>query len=190
MKVKQKKSKHFDSDPPILTREGYYTIPPMEKLQKMTNSQLSQIKDFTVGHVKFGKVTWIGETDVRGLNLDKLVSFNPRSVEVYDDSSNLDKPDEGTGLNKPAIIELYDVWPSCPKNYAGDRTTYDPKSDHKALQQYVNKLMKYCSKKEGVEFREYDVTNGKWIFSVKHFSIYGIDNDDFDNYVATQKKAF
>jgi len=40
-----------------------------------------------------------------------------------------------------------------------------------------------------VEFREYDVTNGKWIFSVKHFSIYGIDNDDFDNYVATQKKS-
>lgn len=40
----------------MLTKEGMYTRPPLEELEKMTDGQLSQVEDFAVGHVGYGEV--------------------------------------------------------------------------------------------------------------------------------------
>ena len=47
-------------------------------------------------------------TDVRGLNLDKIVDFRARSVEVYP-SGYPNAPSVGSGLNKPALVTLYGI---------------------------------------------------------------------------------
>jgi len=175
------KASHYDA--PTLTHEDYYTVPSIEKLKQLTNKQLSEIENFTVGHKMFGKITWIGKTDVRGLNLDELVTIQSKSVEVYkDDSSTIKKPEQGCELNKYALIELHNVWPDNPKNDNNNiDEVYDVKNDYEALERYANKLMKYCSKRDGVEFQEYDMTNGKWVFSVSHFTVYGFENNNDEN---------
>ena len=51
----------------------------------------------------------VGETDLRGLDLDQLIIFSNRSVDVYPDEDL--KPPVGQGLNKPARITLRDIFP-------------------------------------------------------------------------------
>ncbi|KAK8450285.1 hypothetical protein SEVIR_7G340584v4 [Setaria viridis] len=58
----------------------------------------SRVKDFVVGRHGYGSIKFLGETDVRGLDLESIVEFNNREVIVYKDDSK--KPPVGEGLNK------------------------------------------------------------------------------------------
>ena len=51
-----------------------------------------------------------GETDLTGLNLDEIIFFRRQEVQVYVDEDN--KPEVGSGLNKPAEVTLDSVYPS------------------------------------------------------------------------------
>uniref|UniRef100_K3X9T8 Ubiquitin-like domain-containing protein n=1 Tax=Globisporangium ultimum (strain ATCC 200006 / CBS 805.95 / DAOM BR144) TaxID=431595 RepID=K3X9T8_GLOUD len=94
---------------PVLKNENYYTVPSYDSLQRLTDSELSQLEGFTVGCKGLGSVQWIGKTDVRHLNLDELVFFEKKEVIVYKDDDH--KHELGTGLNKPAIVELLGIFP-------------------------------------------------------------------------------
>ncbi len=58
---------------PILTRNNYYMKPTLSELKSLFNDKGQCIlKQFTVGHEIYGSVTFYGQIDVAGLNLDEI----------------------------------------------------------------------------------------------------------------------
>lgn len=91
---------------PKCTRSGVQTVPSMEILLKMTKDELMNVNDFTISKEDVGKVTFPGLTDVRGLDLDRIVSFKDREITLYPNDS--DKPASGEGMIFPDIF-LYSL---------------------------------------------------------------------------------
>eukprot|EP01080_Neovahlkampfia_damariscottae_P006072 gene6072-10080_t len=148
---------------PKLTKLGYYTIPSMEDIQTKSLPELRNIKDFVVGCENLGSVTFLGITDVTKLDLDQLVIFENKSVEVYPDEVEDQKPEPGTvnGLNKPSIITLCEVYKKKKNN------------DEK----FLRKLHNACVE-NGSTFVDYNKETGEFVFKVEHFTRYGLDDSD------------
>nr|XP_009610124.1 nuclear pore complex protein NUP98B-like isoform X5 [Nicotiana tomentosiformis] len=159
-------SKHDDKDVdaimPKLQRSDYYTVPPIQELiskEKEEPGFCTHVTDFVVGRHGYGSIKFLGETDVRKLDLDSAVHFNCREVIIYMDESK--KPPVGQGLNKPAEITLLNV--RCINKSTGKEYTDGP---------IVNKYRDMLIKKAGVhgaEFVSYDPVKGEWAFKVSHF---------------------
>jgi len=115
---------------------------------------LAAVKDFEVEHKLYGKVSFPGTTDVRGLKVDDIVQIEARMFEIYPDGT--DRPTKGTGLNKDAIITLYACWPS-NKNRSHVQTR-----DQGRLKRYEKALRGALP--EDSEFINYDYGNGNWSF--------------------------
>lgn len=64
---------------PNLTKPGYALEPSLRQLSRMNEEQLKRVENFTIRN-EFATVRFEGITDVRGLNLDKIVNFAFRSV--------------------------------------------------------------------------------------------------------------
>lgn len=133
---------------PTLTREGYFTSPSLQAITHMPEAELKQIDNFEVGRHGFGSVKWPGITDVRGLDLDKIISIGEGTVTMYPDDS---QPAVGTALNKEAVISLQ-----------VRRTARSPEHSFK-LQERIQHL----TEKAGHKFISYDLET--WIFAVKDF---------------------
>lgn len=93
------------------SREGYSTRPSLESLRSYSDSRLAAVQDFTVIREGFGEITWPGFTDVRGLSVDDTVIIEDKAVEVYPQRGERGSGEGavpfGTGLNKPAVVTLY-----------------------------------------------------------------------------------
>ncbi|KAF4323292.1 hypothetical protein BBO99_00002254 [Phytophthora kernoviae] len=148
---------------PVLKNEDYFTIPSYERLQAMTDHELSQVEKFTVGCRGLGAVEWIGKTDVRDLDIDELVLFEKKEVIVYKDDDK--KHELGMGLNKPAIVELLGIFPP--------RKSTSPDKYKDRVKQRTQDI--------GATFLDYSPDKGIWRFRVEHFSRYGFDDDDDDD---------
>jgi hypothetical protein len=58
---------------PILTRDDYYMKPTITELKSLFNDKgQCMVKQFTVGHEKYGSVTFYGDINLAGLNLDEI----------------------------------------------------------------------------------------------------------------------
>ncbi|GLE06558.1 hypothetical protein PINS_up015952 [Pythium insidiosum] len=147
---------------PSLKNEDYFTVPSYDRLKRMTEQELAQVEGFKVGCKGLGTVEWLGKTDVRHLDLDELIQFEKKEVIVYKDDDN--KHPLGTGLNRPAIVELLGVFPP--------RKTQDPEQYRERVQQRTVDI--------GATFIDYSPSKGIWRFRVEHFSRYGFDDDDDD----------
>ncbi|XP_057469374.1 nuclear pore complex protein NUP98A-like isoform X2 [Actinidia eriantha] len=150
---------------PQLRRTDYYTQPQIHDLavKERTNPGFcSHVKDFVVGRHGYGSIKFLGETDVRKLDLDSHVQFNNREVIVYMDESK--KPPVGQGLNKPAEVILLNV--KCIDKKTGKQYINGPKVDG-----YRDMLMKKAME-QGAEFVSYGPVEGEWKFRVEHFSRY------------------
>ncbi|CAF1191403.1 unnamed protein product [Adineta steineri] len=161
---------------PILTREDYYMKPNLTELKSLFNDKNQCIvKQFTVGHEKYGSVTFYGQINLTGLNLDEIIEINHHEVIVYPDDNN--KPSVGEELNRSARITLLGVYPT-------DRTTHEQITDIERIKamNYDNYLRVITKKFDG-EFVKYGVDDGSWTFMVKHFTRYGLDNDDQDDVI-------
>jgi hypothetical protein len=145
---------------PKLTRPGYFMIPSLEELQKLSEEELRNVNDFTVGLVDTGVVRFLGKTDVTGVDLDKIIEFTDRSVDIYPDEYG-NKPDIGKSLNKPAEITLYHCWPR-------SKSTRKRLTDPKSLENYSKKLNKRCREAD-CTFNSYSTETGTWVFTVDHF---------------------
>lgn len=66
---------------PILTKTGYSLEPSLRQLSRMNEEQLKQVENFTIRN-EFATVRFEGKTDVRGLDLDKIVNFQHRMVII------------------------------------------------------------------------------------------------------------
>mmetsp|Transcript_9806 Transcript_9806/g.9729 ORF Transcript_9806/g.9729 Transcript_9806/m.9729 type:complete len:747 (+) Transcript_9806:3-2243(+) len=136
---------------PKLTKSNYSTKPSIIELARMTCDELKRVKNFTIEN-EFGKVVFEGETNVIGLDLDKLVTIKQSEVTVYPDDSDENKPKIGEGLNKPAIVHLFNC-----------TTKKEMPTDI-----FIQKLKK-SAEKDGSEFVSWDANSKVWVFKVKHF---------------------
>ncbi|XP_017760409.1 PREDICTED: nuclear pore complex protein Nup98-Nup96 isoform X3 [Eufriesea mexicana] len=162
----------------ILKRAGYYTIPPLDKLDEYICGETCIVPNFTVGREGYGNVYFPESFDIYGLNLDEIVHFRHKEVIIYPDDEK--KPPVGQGLNRKAQVTLDRVWPH-------DKSLHKPITDPRRLtaMDYEEKLRR-VSAKHDTRFLEYRPETGSWVFKVDHFSKYGLsDSDEEDNNVPT-----
>ena len=158
---------------PVLEREEYYLKPSMTQLSAMAREDLdslASVSNFTVGRDGVGSVRWLDDVDVRGLDLDSIVSLAKGSIEVYPDSSV--KPPVGQGLNCPAVVSMLKVFKT-------DKATGEPTKDPEVVEKFTRKLKRICAE-QGAKFMSYDGETGEWQFEVEHFSRYGLDDTSDD----------
>mmetsp|Transcript_25840 Transcript_25840/g.42413 ORF Transcript_25840/g.42413 Transcript_25840/m.42413 type:complete len:541 (+) Transcript_25840:765-2387(+) len=159
---------------PKLTRDKYYSEPPLSILAEMNNEQLSRVPNFKVGMRGRGFIVWDGETDVRGVDLDKAVVFDEdkHAVDVYPDDpadNKMTKPPVGTKLNKPALVVLDNVFPKKKK---------DPTPEDMAK---WKERIRASTEKAGAEFIDFNGETGRWQLRVSHFSRWGLDEDESED---------
>ncbi|KAJ2806520.1 hypothetical protein H4R20_001657 [Coemansia guatemalensis] len=152
----------------------YWMRPPLEDLRAMTTQQLHAVRNFTVGRNGVGQVSFGRPVDLTtvgslGAIAGGVVLFSDRVCTVYPDESN--KPARGQGLNVPATISLHNCWPV-------DRATGEPieHMDDPRVRKHIRRLRRI----EETEF--VDFVAGTWIFRVKHFSRYGLDDNHEDGF--------
>lgn len=151
---------------PTLQCSDYYTKPCLSELaiREFANpGYCSRVQDFVVGRIGYGYVKFIGETDIRFLDLDSIVKFNRCEISIYEDDNF--KPLEGQGLNKPAEVTLV-FEKKLLDNLTEDR-----------LRKFVEKL-KLKTESQGAEFISFDHLNCEWKFSVQHFSRFGLGEEE------------
>eukprot|EP00118_Oscarella_pearsei_P016872 m.164444 g.164444 ORF g.164444 m.164444 type:complete len:1829 (+) comp38880_c0_seq2:1554-7040(+) len=167
-----------------LTKTGYYTKPSMSELQSLAETQSDsspiEVDNFEVGREGYGCVTFEGKTDVRGLNLDEIVHIKAKEICVYPDDDN--KPSTGQGLNKKALVRLEGTWPT-------DKTTRQLiKDPQRLLTMHYSEKVERSTIKMGAIFVDYKPDTGSWIFTVDHFSKYGLVDDDSDDEAVGKKR--
>ncbi|KAL2325262.1 hypothetical protein Fmac_024320 [Flemingia macrophylla] len=156
---------------PKLRRSDYYTLPRIHELAAKERAEpgfCSHVKDFVVGRQGYGSIRFLGQTDVRGLDLEALIQFNNREVIVYMDDSK--KPPVGQGLNKPAEVTLLNI--KCFDKKTGHQYTEGPK-----IEKY-KEMLKRKAEDQGAEFVSYDPTKGEWKIRVNHFSVYKLVDEN------------
>ncbi|KAI4372140.1 hypothetical protein MLD38_010413 [Melastoma candidum] len=155
---------------PKLRHSDYYTEPRIQELAAKERAEpgfCRRVPDFVIGRHGFGSIKFIGETDVRRLDLESLVQFNNREVIVYMDETK--KPPVGQGLNKPAVVTLLNI--KCRDRKTGRYYTEGPKAEK------YKETLKKKTEDQGAEFVSYDPEKGEWTFKVMHFSRYLLDDD-------------
>ncbi|KAK9070735.1 hypothetical protein SSX86_011137 [Deinandra increscens subsp. villosa] len=148
--------------PSKLQQPDYYTQPQISELEAKERADpgfCRRVRDFVVGRHGYGSIKFLGETDVRKVDIEALVQFNNREVIVYVDDSK--KPPVGEGLNKAAEITLLNI--KCIDKKSGMQYT-----DGSKISKYAEMLKKKAAA-QGAEFMSYDPVEGEWKFRVEHF---------------------
>ncbi|EPZ32728.1 Peptidase S59, nucleoporin domain-containing protein [Rozella allomycis CSF55] len=151
----------------------YFMKPSLNQLRMKSKEELKRVENFVVGRRGYGSVEFLESVDLSETELDKiagcLVVFVEKEIAVYPEEIN--KPPVGQGMNVPALVKLEKCWPV-------KRSTREPIKDKDSLvlKKHVEKLKKV----EETEFVDYLVENGEWVFKVKHFSKYGVPEDEDD----------
>jgi nuclear pore complex protein Nup98-Nup96 len=152
----------------------YYTIPELSELYNASNEDLSSIEDFVVGRKGYGKLTFLEPVDLGDKsNLDRvcgtLIDINRGKCEVYPNAADNREP--GEGLNHRAEITLEDCWPI-------DKETQQSITDPKhPKQRSRERTLRHVP---GTTFQSYNPSTGVWVFTVDHFTLYGIPEEDSD----------
>ena len=162
----QKKRSHEDQ-----TVGGYWMSPSKEELKKMPREQLKHLSDFRVGRHGCGFVHFLAPVDLTTVNIDtipdEIVLIKTRTCAVYPDESLT--PEAGKGLNVPSRITLENSW---PRGRGGRHHVYDTSGPR--LQKHLVRLQRI----QDTTFESYDANTGVWIFTVEHFTTYGIDYEE------------
>ncbi len=170
----EQRSIESSSNVPLLRRPGYCCKPSLKDMASMTNSELSHVPNFSIWHTGFGSITFLKPVDLRGVDLDAIVSIDRWDIAVYDtkeasqNKAGTDSSPIGHGLNQPAIIAMHSVFP-------GSKSKKDTKT-------YLDGLKKKAEAM-GAIHDNYDAIEGVWTFRVPHFSRYAlvIDDDESDD---------
>lgn len=161
-------SKEIIDSLPMLNSPDYFLKPCINELVEReieSPDYCSRVPDFTIGRIGYGYIRFLGNTDVRRLDLDHIVKFHRHEVIVYDDESS--KPVVGEGLNKAAEVTLVVNIP--------DLTWGKQQVNHIAYK------LKQSTERQGATFISFDPDNGLWKFFVPHFSRFGLSDDEAED---------
>ncbi|KAJ9151205.1 Nuclear protein 96-domain-containing protein [Pleurostoma richardsiae] len=149
----------------------YWMHPSKEEIQSMNRVQRSQVSDFTVGRKNVGQIRFKVPVDLTNIDPDELfggiINLQTRSATVYPNPAK--KPPVGKGLNVPAEISLEQSWP----RGRDKKTPVSDKAGHRLIK-HVERLKRI----ENTTFIDYNKDTGVWVFSVEHFTTYGLDYDE------------
>ncbi|CAG0880668.1 unnamed protein product [Cyprideis torosa] len=164
-----------------LTRVGYYTIPPLSELHPDAKGRVSLPGGFTVGREGYGVIHWPDPIDdLAGVDLDEIVHIRRKEVVVYPDEAK--KPAVGQELNRRAEITLDEVW---PLDKSDEERKYIKDPERLAKMKFQEFLERVTLRMDAV-FRDYRPETGSWVFSVPHFSKYGLDDEDDEGFFMDQ----
>ncbi|EFE30806.1 uncharacterized protein ARB_02296 [Trichophyton benhamiae CBS 112371] len=151
----------------------YWMKPSRAELSKMSREELKQVPNFTVGRVRCGSVTFDRPVDLTTVNLDdifdKIAKITIRSITVYPDEAT--KPPRGKGLNMPSTLRIENSWPR-----GRDKRSPSPFTSGPTFEKHIKRLKEVTN----TEFIDYEKETGTWVFTVPHFTTYGLDYDDDD----------
>jgi hypothetical protein len=127
-------------------------------LWRLSEAELSSVRELTISRKGVGRVTFNGETDCRGLlhELHNLLVIDQGEVVVYPDPNR--KPPVGRGLNKPASVILFGCMPKSKQRLA----------DARSKERYRQRVAQMTEEK-GATFEDYNCEDGTWKFHVAHF---------------------
>lgn len=167
-----KKRRMHNGDPqtflPTSLSSEYFVEPSISELvarESIDPGYCSRVPDFVIGRVGYGYIKFIGETDVRWLNLHKIVKLNRHSVTVYE--NECDKPPIGQGLNKTAEVTLI--------------LQLRLADSHCLETNKITSKLRKCTDRQGAKFLSFDQSSGEWKFLVHHFSRFGLGEDEEDD---------
>lgn len=140
-----------NSNAPMLTKKGYFTVPSIKRLQRMSDSELQHIPRFVIGRQGFGEIAFLYPVDLLRANLDDIVHIDKGSIILYPGM----KPQLGEGLNQPALLTFKKVFPR------GKRT--------KGSLAAFKGLLLQASSRMGGTFVHWDPDEGVWIAKVDGF---------------------
>jgi len=140
---------------PKLTIEGYSTIPDIDDLLQYTEEELASVENFVIERDGYGSILFPGLTNLIGLDLNKIVEIRQREVILY--PTEEERPPEGEGLNKEAIITLFNCFPVYKDKII--------KNNKKILSKFEDKLKAKVENFKG-KFIDYDQEQGVWRFII------------------------
>jgi hypothetical protein len=146
-----------------VAEDGYYTIPPIQ-----TVASTGSVPNFVVARKGYGSISFKAPVDLTGISslsvLREIVEIVRGHVSVYPNESK--ESPAATGLNVAAEVSLENVRP--PNDIA--------------LDEYTEQLRS----KRDTKFISYNPASGLWVFSVEHFSTYGISDSRYSS-LATER---
>eukprot|EP01091_Cochliopodium_minus_P009528 TRINITY_DN2364_c0_g1_i4.p1 TRINITY_DN2364_c0_g1~~TRINITY_DN2364_c0_g1_i4.p1 ORF type:complete len:216 (+),score=63.80 TRINITY_DN2364_c0_g1_i4:210-857(+) len=137
--------------PRIINTEEYTTVPPIEKLQNMSEKELSSLRGFKVRREGFGEVEFLEPVNVLGSTIDQDVMFTKMHIEVISKK-----------INGHARVQLYNCYPISKKT--GNRIR-----NKKKLQTFEQKLRNPTWNPD-ITTVDYEPKSGNWVFEVPHFT--------------------
>lgn len=146
---------------PKLPDGGYYTEPSLHKLAAKEMEEpgfCSHVNEFVVGRQGYGSIKFLGETDVRHLDIKSIVQFSNREVIVYPDGRN--KPGVGQELYKAGEVTVLNV--KCINKNTGQQYV-----EGHLVESYKDLLIK-TTLEHGAEFVSFNPVAGEWKFRVPH----------------------
>jgi nucleoporin NUP145 len=163
---------------------GYWCSPPLKHLLQLPEDDLRSVENFIVGRDGYFQVAYDFGVDLNdliklalenGTTVDKQLFgknkvFNMTKhgqLEVYL-NYHTTKPPLGSGLNVPATITLEEIKPNSGSN----------------TQDFIRKLRSQT----GQEFITYDPIKFIWVFRVKHFSVWGLIDENNLELMAIKRK--
>lgn len=153
------------TDGTTLEEGDYWVTPDLATLKHAGYDELSSFKGLKVGRVGYGELHFLEPVDLTGLSklgalLGEVIRFDDKECSVYPDSEDVDKPPPGSGLNVKARLILLHCW-------AVDKATREPIKDE--THPTASKHLKRLKNMKGTHFERFDITDGKWTFTVDHF---------------------
>ena len=136
---------------PILTNTEYKINPDLKAISRMTLEELEQIDNFSISN-KNGKIEFEETIDLTGVNLDQIVNILPGRVELYKNNNISFLPQPGKGLNKKAVIHLYNI---------SDNDDVESELSLQYLQEKTKEI--------NGEFKSFNRDSREYIYKVDHF---------------------
>lgn len=148
----------------------YYSRPSLEELQSMNRIQRQSIDNFVIGRENVGFISFRYPIDITAIEPEELfggiIQLEPRSATVYPNPAR--KPPVGKGLNVPAQISLEQSWPR------SNRDKRLPGDEDRRVRKHIERLQRIPD----TTYESYDKNTGVWVFSVEHFTTYGLDDSE------------
>ena len=139
---------------PKLTKAGYFTVPSIRRLQRMSEEELKQVSRFVIGRQGYGEIAFLYPVDLRSANLDEIVQIGKGTITLYS-GNKMKTPLPGDGLNQPALLTFKRIFPKT-------------KASKASIMAFKGVLLQACSRM-GSTFVHWDSEAGVWILKLDQF---------------------